>query len=251
MELDGYIAALEREGQLLVEAGRSGRLDSPVPTCPGWVLGDLLAHIGYVHRWATAYIRDGLTEMVDEPDEVGVRASAPLDDQLVAWVAEGHAGLVDTLSEAPPDVQCWTFMAAPSPLAFWARRQAHETAVHRVDAELAAGLPPGRPEPGLAADGVDELLFGFLARRRYRGQSSTGPATIAFEATDVDASWTVKVSDNGIEAQRGLNACDLSVRGPAGDLYLLVWNRRPPAGLDLNGQAGLLEEWRQRAKVVW
>ncbi|MER6443505.1 hypothetical protein ABT275_45720 [Streptomyces sp. NPDC001185] len=43
---------------------------------------------------------------------------------------------------------CWTFNPArvPSPLAFWTRRQAHETAVHRYDAEAATGRPlcPGR-----------------------------------------------------------------------------------------------------------
>lgn len=38
-------------------------------------------------------------------------------------------------------VDCWTFLDAPSPLAFWARRQAHETAIHRADAQLAADGP--------------------------------------------------------------------------------------------------------------
>ena len=45
----------------------------------------------------------------------------------------------DTLRTADPAVRCWTFLPAPSPLAFWARRQAHETAIHRADAQLAAG----------------------------------------------------------------------------------------------------------------
>ena len=75
-----------------------------------------------------------------------------------------------------PDVH-----AGPSPLAFWARRQAHETAVHRYDAQSAApGGPPapaGAFDPAFAADGVDELIMGFAARRRYRR-----PATAASSA---------------------------------------------------------------------
>lgn len=43
------------------------------------------------------------------------------------------------------------------PLAFWIRRMAHETAVHRVDAAQAVG-ERWRVDPELAADGVAEAL---------------------------------------------------------------------------------------------
>jgi Mycothiol maleylpyruvate isomerase N-terminal domain len=114
-------------------------LDAPVPSCPGWAMRDLLAHIGFVHRWVAGYVQNGRTEMVDEPDEAGVLAAAPPDYELLPWVAEGHASPVSALLSAPADLRCWTFLSAPSPLAFRARRQAHETAT--------TGLTPKGPPP--------------------------------------------------------------------------------------------------------
>ena len=248
---DEYIAALQNEGKLLVATARSADLDGPVPSCPEWVLRDLLSHIGFVHRWATGYVKDSLTEMVDEPDEEGVLAATVPDDQLVTWVADGHAALVDALWSAPDDLRCWTFMTAPSPLTFWARRQAHETTVHRVDAQLAAGARPDVLSSRFAADGADELLLGFLARPGSKRYTKVGPGTVGFQATDADASWTVKVSGTGLETKRGLGPVDLQVRARAEDIYLLLWGRRRPEGLDLEGEAALLDDWRKLFKVTW
>ena len=246
-----YVEALEGEGQLLVAATRSAGLDAPVPSCPGWAVRHLMSHVGFVHRWATGYVQRSLTEMAEGPDEPGVFAAAPPGDQLVQWVAEGHAALVAALSSAPADLRCWTFLDAPSPLAFWARRQAHETAVHRVDAELAAGTGPTGLRAGFAADGVDELLLGFVARSGPRRYKKVGPGAVSFEATDADASWTVRVSSTGIETKRGGDDPDLWVRAPAEDLYLMLWGRRSPVGLDLTGREELLVDWRQLFKVTW
>ncbi len=164
MNVDEHIDALAHEGELLVGASRSADLEAAVPSCPGWRLRDLLAHIGYVHRWAATYVSEGLTEMVDEPEETGILAAAPTGDALRDWVEEGHASLVRILSCAPPDLSCWTFLNAPSPLAMWARRQAHETAIHRTDAQLAAGQAVTAFDPAFAVDGIEELIFGFLSR---------------------------------------------------------------------------------------
>lgn len=258
MDVVDHVQALDREGRLLVAAARSAGTNVAVPSCPGWEVRDVLAHIGYIHRWAARYVAEGLTEMVPEPDEPVLLSGAPSDDLLASWVEDGHAALVETLSTAPADVQCWTFLPAPSPLAFWARRQAHETAVHRVDAELAAGTSPTRFGPTFAVDGTDELLLGFFARRRRRSVPDVEPGVFSLQATDADAAWTVRISAEGIEARRGTSdsESDLSVRGPAGDLYLLLWNRllwdgRPPEGLELIGRHDLLASWRDHFHVTW
>ena len=49
-------------------------------------------------------------------------APLPDDGELVDWYVAGHSALVEALATAPTDLQCWSFLAAPSPLAFWARR---------------------------------------------------------------------------------------------------------------------------------
>ncbi|HUC13412.1 MAG TPA: maleylpyruvate isomerase family mycothiol-dependent enzyme [Acidimicrobiales bacterium] len=252
-----HVNALDREGQLLVAAARSAGTRAPVPSCPGWEVRDLLAHVGFVHRWAARYVAEGLTEMVEEPDEASVLSAAPSHDRILSWAADGHAALVEVLSSAPRDVQCWTFLPAPSPLAFWARRQAHETAVHRVDAELAAGARPTPFNPAFAVDGSDELLLGFFARPGRGRAPETSPGTVGLEATDAgSAAWTMHISPEGIETTRGLDESDLSVRGPASDLYLLLWNRlgwedRPHESLELVGRQDLLSSWREHFKVTW
>jgi uncharacterized protein (TIGR03083 family) len=251
-----HIKALDRDGQLLVAAARSAGIHAPVPSCPGWEVRDVLAHIGFVHSWAARYVAEGLTEMVEEPDEAAILSAAPSDDLIVPWVADGHAALVEVLSSAPADVRCWTFLSAPSPLAFWARRQAHETAVHRVDAEQAAGATSGPFEPAFAVDGSDEVLLGFFARPRRGADLDFSPGTISLEATDADAAWTVRIAPQGIEARRGLYDSDLSVRGSASDLYLLVWNRlqwdgHPPKGLELVGRQDLLSACRDHSHLAW
>jgi uncharacterized protein (TIGR03083 family) len=85
---------------------------------------------------------DGLDQVVP---------AQPEDDVLVEWFVAGHAALVQALRDADPDLACWTFLPAPSPLAFWARRQAHETGIHRVDAESPADSITPFP-PAFAAD---------------------------------------------------------------------------------------------------
>jgi uncharacterized protein (TIGR03083 family) len=250
-----HIRALDRDGRLLVTAAKSAGAEAPVPSCPGWEVRDMLSHTGFVHRWAARYVAEGLTEMVVEPDDSELLSVGPAGDAIFSWFADGHAALVETLSSAPPDVRCWTFLPAPSPLAFWARRQAHETAVHRVDAELAAGASPTAFDTAFAVDGTDELLLGFFARRRRVAQD-VRPGAMTFEASDTDAAWTVSTSADGIKTQRGRSDSDLSVRGTASDLYLLLWNRLlwyagPPGGVDLEGDTGLLASWKDHFRVTW
>src|SRR5207302_9156046 len=119
--------------------------------------------------------------------------------------------LVETLRSADPEVRCWSFLPAPSPLAFWARRQAHETAIHRVDAES----PNGAITPfdtALAADGVDEMLFGFLGRPSTDdGSGPERPMTLHLHATDTDGEWLVRLSRSGVEAAREHAEADCEV----------------------------------------
>src|SRR5579871_6969076 len=162
MEIAAHIAALRREGELLAASAAAVHLDMPTPTCPEWQMRDLLRHVGDVHRWAALYVGQRRTQPMDEEEEAAFLGHWPADDALIDWFRAGHAALVHTLATAPPDLTCWTFLPAPSPLAFWARRQAHETAIHRVDAQSPAGAVTAlRPE--VAADGIDELVTGFAS----------------------------------------------------------------------------------------
>jgi len=254
MEVAAHIEALRAEGARMAAAVAASSPDAAVPTCPEWVVRDLVRHMGGVHRWATGYVAEGRTELwAVELDEVV--GSWPPDPELAAWLAQGCAALADALAAAPPDLECWTFLRAPSPLAMWARRQAHETAIHRVDAELAAGAAVTPFAPPFAADGVDELLSCFVTRRSSPLRSET-PASLAVSCTDADAAWLLRIDADGVTTDTGPGAdavgdAACSVRGPAADLYLALWNRAGPEALAVEGDRGVLGLCLGQVQVRW
>lgn len=259
-DVPGYIAALRREGELLGAAAERAGMAAAVPSCPGWAVRDLLKHTGYVHRWATGIVAGGLGRPPGGESEAEVLSQGPGDAELPGWFREGHAALVRALSEAPPDLDCWAFLAAPSPLAFWARRQAHETAIHRADAEQAAGRASASVfEPAFAADGVDELIMGFLARSIRRGNWPGLDGSLAIHAADgaaggadwAGADWVVAggLAEAGVSRGTGPAGCD--VTGPAREVYLTLWNRRPTDGLQVTGDPGILAAFGRELQITW
>ena len=249
MEIAEHVSALEGAGGRLAAAATAAGPGARVPSCPEWAVRDLIHHTGGVHRWARSFVVEGGDrETTDEEDARHFQTVA--DDDLVAWFREGHASLVAALRAAPADLECWTFLPAPSPLAFWARRQAHETAIHGVDAELAAGSASPFPV-AFAADGIDELLNGFLARRR--GRLVADPAVVlSVETTDADAAWSIRIGPDSRQVTAGVTpGADCSIAGPASDLYLFLWNRAGPERLAIDGDRELLSSWTELAAIRW
>ncbi|MFI9101167.1 maleylpyruvate isomerase family mycothiol-dependent enzyme [Streptomyces fildesensis] len=246
METVEFIEILRHNGTLLADAAEQAGLDAPVPPCPDWRVRDLVQHTGIVHRWATGFI----AEAREEP--APIEGKVPDDGALLDWYREAHADLVAALTAAPADLRCWHFFTAPSPLEFWARRQAHETAVHRVDAEAALGVGPSPVTTAFATDGVDELLAGFHTRPRSRVRSDR-PRTLRVRAVDAPAGtgdWLVRLSSEAPRVERGApGAADCTVSGSAADLYLALWNRGPYDGLDVSGDAELVELWRRDSPI--
>ena len=196
------------------------------------------------------------------PDEEAIAwGEMPPDADLAAWIREGVNSLIAVLHAAPADVHCWSFLPAQSPLAFWARRQAHETAIHRADVQAAQAGESGTVASGavtavdtqFAVDGIDELLLGFLGRGR-NGLRSAEPRTTAIVATDADAAWLVHLSPDGARFERGTGTVDAAtawLAGPASDLYLGLWNRRTLVDLSAAGDADLAGRWRGEMTVRW
>ncbi|MCF6524379.1 maleylpyruvate isomerase family mycothiol-dependent enzyme [Streptomyces sp. JJ36] len=247
MKISRHIETLEHEGAALLAAAERAGPDAEVPTCPGWRVRDLLLHTGNVHRWAAGYVTGGRTD----PAPIGTE-TAP-DEKLAAWFRTGHGRLTEGLRAAEDALECWSFLpGSASPRAFWARRQAHETAVHRADAELAAGAELSPVAPEFAADGVDELLTGFHARRRSRVRSDR-EQVLAVQAPDVPgAAWTVRIGAEPPRTTRGLpEEYDCRVSGPAATVYLALWNRLPYGdGLVIDGDASVATLWQTHSAIV-
>ncbi|WP_224281347.1 maleylpyruvate isomerase N-terminal domain-containing protein [Streptomyces sp. LS1784] len=259
MEITEHIDALRREGNRLAEAAARTELSAPVPTCPEWQLADLLRHIGSVHRWAAAIVSQGLPAPLDETGTQAAVGPLPSDATLLDWYREGHTALVDALTAAPADVECWSFLPSPSPLAFWARRQAHETAVHRHDADAAAGAPGPAVDTALALDGIDELVSGFMTSSRSTLRSDR-PRTLQVRATDGagsdsgTGSWRLTITQEPPTVTTGESPepADLTLAGPARELYPLLWNRLPfgqARDVVATGDQGLLDLWRDAAAI--
>jgi uncharacterized protein (TIGR03083 family) len=257
MEIAEHIDALRHNGDLLADAAERAGLDASVPPCAPWQVKDLLRHTGYIHRWAARHITECPDTVLDGPPEADILCGGAADPDLLAWFRAGHDALVETLRTADPGLVCATFMDAPSPLAFWARRQAHETAIHRADADSASGVRP-EYEPDFAADGIDELIMGFGQRRKYR-PSAEGDGSMQIRTTDTGHAWHVGTEGGRIQARRehtgpdpvGSPAC--TVTGPASGLYLFLWHRSDAAqaGVAISADAGFLELWQSSVRVRW
>lgn len=197
-----HLAAVEREGSRFSAVLAGADLALPVPGCPDWTLAVLCVHLGRVHRWAAANASAG-----------GERGRRPGDPEpgtdLRRWYADGLADLLRVLADA--DRPAWTFVG-PATVAWWQRRMALETLVHRVDAEAAAGVRTAL-DPALAADGVAEVVE-VLHPARAAATGGALPAELVLATDDGSGRWRLAGPQPAAR-----------VTGPADALLLLVWGR--------------------------
>ena len=250
LPLERYADRIEEDSALLADLLGDAGWDRAVATCPGWRMEDLVRHLGAVHRWALTYVSQGREEMSPEPTEEQMLRSGPRWEELGTWLRAGAAELATGLRQSAPDLRCWSFLPAPSPLIFWARRQAHETAIHRVDGELAVGAALPLP-PDFAADGVSELLLGFAHRSRRRLRRESELAAV-LEAEDTGDRWRFAATPGGLEVEEGPSlSAPTTVRAPASRLYLLTWNRIPLEAVACDGRPEPLSWLRESLRVTW
>ncbi len=248
---DRYLQALAAQSALFAEALADADPQQRVPTCPDWTLHQLVDHVGQVHRWATAVVARPATT---PPDRGELNPTAAPDDAvgLGTWLCEGADALVDEIRTADPRTPVWSW-AGDHTLGFWARRMAHETAVHRADAELALGRE-FTLEADLAADAISEWL-GFLSlpqavQHRPELAELRGDGQILhLHSTDPGlgeaGEWIVRRTPSGPVWEHGHAKGDVAVRGPVVYLLLVLMRRVPlsEASIDVLGDASVLEHW--------
>lgn len=234
-----YVAHLEADSAALAAAASAAGDDASVPSCPDWKVRDLVEHVTGVHRWVALMVGSGSQERID-------RANM---GELPSFV-DGAAALVSVLRSTPPDAPVWNWSVnKPKIAAFWPRRMAHETSVHRWDAEAAAAVSGAVGSPvagGLAADGVDEFLDTFLATGAAFRPEASLDGTLHLHCTDVEGEWLVSVANGVVDLTRSHGKGDAALRGTASDLLLFVWGRLAwdsPA-LESFGDQGVFERWR-------
>jgi len=258
MEVSDYIRFVASEGDRFAAAAERGGLDVAIEPCPGWVMRDLVRHLGMIHLWAAANVAFPEPDWLDVeelpdlvrywPDLAGPSGEYPDDDDLIPWYRETLANLVEVLTSAPADVPAFTWLPAPTPLTMWARRQASEIAIHRFDAEQANDIVSAF-DPDFAVDMLDELLTGFAPRPRKMEVETT--QVLHVDADDVDESWFLTIGPEGIDTTRHPREADLHVRAPAADLYATMWNRTPPSSPRMTGDTALMTLWHNNCRVRW
>lgn len=236
------------QSDLLATEIAAADLTTPVPTCPGWNVGQLVRHIDGGHRWAEELVRTRATEPTSD---VALRDlslfTAEDPGQLAPILREGAQQLRDTLLAAGPDASMWAPVSGGGS-AFYARRFTHETAVHRADTVLALGAS-FELDPDVAADGIEEWLelgslpFHFEVHPWMRELLAPG-RTIGLQATDTELSWVVDLTGTAITWRRGREDVAVTVSASVTELLLVIYKRLPPA--TVSGDRELLDFWLQR-----
>jgi uncharacterized protein (TIGR03083 family) len=228
------VAAVRREGAGILAAAQLG-LDAPVATCPDWDVEKLLRHVCLVYSRAEYIVSHRVTQRPEEfpavPDGDPLAVLESMLDDLVTALQE---------AEADTAVFVWTDNVEPT-AAFWARRMAHESSVHRFDAQIAHEMP--QPiDAELAADGLDEFID-VIAPMLYERNGGTGPVgTVELLSTD-DVSWCLGLEPDGVERLEVVSEPTATARGTSSTLLLAVYGRVPWTSLSVEGDIELLNKW--------
>ncbi|MDT7711847.1 MAG: hypothetical protein QOG46_536 [Pseudonocardiales bacterium] len=221
------------EGELLLATAASAlphAAQAEVPGCPDLTLDKTLRHVGSVHRVTRLWVRDGR-----RPEQW---QRSPTDGDLVGFVRSGLDELVTELSLHDPDEPCDTWWPADRTHGFWRRRMAHETTVHRVDVEAAAGGPVHPVDAELALDGIDEVLFLWFGHRLAElRMSSPERGVVALSAAE--RRWLAIFEPGRSIARRvdeaDARSADATVSGDPMELYLWSWGRLPDQSVRISG----------------
>jgi uncharacterized protein (TIGR03083 family) len=215
---DTYLAVLREEVTVFERLLHTADPGIPVATCGSWSLHDLATHMGHGYRSVAAVVRTG---------ELRREQFAPAaGDQLAEWYAEGAASLLVTLEEADPAAPCWAFGFRDAVAAFWFRREAQDTAVHLVDAQLATGAE-AHVDPLIAADGVDEVFATLLPLAWRSDHAKPLPVSVALRTTDTGHGWLIRPADVPQVRPVDSEPAAATVEATAAELLLALWKRRP------------------------
>ncbi len=229
------LVAVEYEAALFAAACEAAGLDATVPPCPGWDVADLLWHLAGVHWfWGTIVAERRTTPKgMAGPDR-------PADDELMDLYYDQLGALVEVLRSTDAETPVWSWSGNDKNVAWVIRRMAHETAMHRWDAEAAAGTHAAI-DPLMAGDGIDEFLANFLPWSA-EGAPPVG-GSVHLHCTDTPGEWTVVEGGEGFVVAREHAKGDCALRGAASDLLLVLWHRLPLSAIEVMGDVGVAERF--------
>jgi uncharacterized protein (TIGR03083 family) len=240
-----HVGVIESEGDRVLAAYRSNP-DGRVPWSDRWTVRSVARHVAGSHHAVAVILAD--RPSADFEQAAAMPRIETSDPAFPEWFAANTERLLTQCRTVPPAAVCW----APHPLlsgtaAYWTRRIAYDTLVHRWDAEAGAGIAGAPMEPDIAADAVDELLDVGLRVTRAMTDAPAGPA-IRLVCADADQAWDLDLSEVGrltIHAE----PIDVAVtlHGTAEALLLWLWRRIEieDGSIEVDGDRSVLDRWTE------
>jgi uncharacterized protein (TIGR03083 family) len=249
-----FAALFIEQNRAFSELVRSADEAKPVPTCPGWSLGQLIRHVGRGDRWAAQIVRDRSDEFLD-PRSVEGGKPPPDPDDAVSWLQGGAQRLVDAVELSGVETSVWTFLG-PRPANWWIRRRLHEVAVHRADAAIALGTDFALGAD-IAADAISEWLerVAIQAGRDGAALPLEDDDTVHLHATDPGlgeaGEWTIRIADGGVTWSHEHGKGTVALRGGATELLLALVRRVSVAdtGIVTFGEDAVWQRWLERTPL--
>lgn len=244
-----YLAHIDADAHLLGAAAALG-LKADVPCCPGWEVADLLRHITRVHASRVDIISQGLI------DSWPPRRELPDGVEPLEWYRSVATEMSQVLAAADPAAPAMTHVRERT-VGFWIRRMAHETLIHRVDAEQAHGYESA-VDPELAVDGIAELLEVLVPN--FSDDDEFVPDDASVQVSVADRSWLVQPGERMTakrseeEARpRAVVVVDgepgATISGEPDRLMLWLWGRAPLDQMDVNGDVRLAHRLREVCSI--
>ncbi len=258
------MATIQHTDVILAEANRFSDVlaqadpEAQVPTCPEWTAADLAWHLTEVHLfWAAILAQD------PKPSDLAViEASKPQrPDTIAATLSireQATTDLVHQLQNLGDDVPRWSWWEPDQSVGFSRRMQTYEATIHRVDAELCAGVPVSPICEPVAAGAIDHVVD--VMRAWHPDFSSPSViATADIRASDTAHRWIVEIAHwSGADPDTGQHSSGTFLRrspgpnpgatpgtenvtatGSVNDLALWVWGREraATAPITIEGEA--------------
>ena len=232
MDDEAALDVLRAEAAALAAAAAEG-LDRTVGTYPTWTVADLVVHTGRIHRWVAGIVRDRVTVRPPQPEIVD-RLRDP-----IAWFRAGAVEVADTLAATAPDTPVWTFVGDPT-VAFWRRRMALETTIHRWDAQDATGAP-GPIMEDVAAAGVTEALEVYVEPSLRGAHVGGSGEVVGLQVPRTELRWVVQLRPDAVAIVNDGRRADVTVDAPARRLWLFLMSRAGRDVLSVDGSADAVE----------
>ncbi len=232
MERSRLLECLAADVARLREVGASD-LAAAVPSCPGWTVADLVRHVAEVYLHKTECMR--LNAFPDPWPPAGLESEGPIE-----LLDRAYAELVGEFATRDAADPSRTWHEPDQTVGFWIRRMAQETVIHRLDAELALGVPVAPIPDDLAIDGIDEVLKLFVGYGSHAWLEDFEPVLAGAEGrtvivgVDGGPGWLIRTETTGVDvtdadpAAAASTPVDATVSGSAAGVLRWLWARESP-----------------------